>query len=49
MDFIHLWCGQVGEIDPLRYDKFYKDHVYVTKQYLIAEKWLNIITNPSEK
>jgi hypothetical protein len=46
MDFIHLWCGQVGEIDPLRYDK---DHVYVTKQCLIAEKWLNIITNPSEK
>ena len=25
MDCVKLWCGQVGEIDPLRYDKFYND------------------------
>ena len=47
MDCIHLWCGQVGEIDPLRYDKFYKETPYVTQQYTIAEKYLNIITKPT--
>jgi hypothetical protein len=49
MDCIHLWCGQVGEIDPLRYDKFYKDTDYITKQYLIAEKYLNIITGKPQE
>jgi len=29
MDTVNLWCGQVGEIDPLRYDKFYKHAAYV--------------------
>ena len=47
MDCVKLWCGQVGEIDPLRYDKFYKDEAYIRSQYLIAEKHLNIITNPT--
>lgn len=44
MDCIRLWCGQVGQIDPLKYDKFYKDIQYVTDQYKIAEQYLNIIT-----
>jgi hypothetical protein len=47
MDCVKLWCGQVGEIDPLKYDKFYKDTQYVTKQYTLAEKYLNIISNPA--
>ena len=47
MDCVKLWCGQVGEIDPLRYDKFYKDANYIRTQYLIAEKYLDIISNPN--
>ena len=47
MDCVKLWCGQVGEIDPLRYDKFYKDATYIRTQYLIAEKYLDIISNPN--
>jgi len=47
MDCIHLWCGQVGQIDPLRYDKFYQNRPYVSEQYQIAEKYLNIISNPA--
>jgi hypothetical protein len=44
MDCVKLWCGQVGEVDPLKYDKFYKDQDYVRSQYLIAEKYLNIVS-----
>jgi hypothetical protein len=47
MDCAKFWCGQVGEIDPLRYDKFYTDSEFVKQQYLIAEPYLNIISNPS--
>jgi hypothetical protein len=46
MDCVKLWCGQVGEIDPLKYDKFYRDEEYVRQQYSIAEPYLNIISNP---
>lgn len=46
MDCMKVWCGQVGEIDPLKYDKFYKDSNYTRKQYLIAERYLNILSNP---
>jgi hypothetical protein len=47
MDCVKLWCGQVGEVDPLKYDKFYRETEYVRQQYLIAEPYLNIISNPS--
>jgi hypothetical protein len=47
MDCAKFWCGQVGEIDPLRYDKFYTDADFVRQQYLVAEPYLNIISNPS--
>jgi len=47
MDCVNLWCGQVGEIDPLKYDKFYRDSEYVREQYLIAEPYLNIVSNPT--
>jgi hypothetical protein len=47
MDCVKLWCGQVGEIDPLKYDKFYKEADYVRNQYLIAEKHMNLISNPN--
>jgi len=46
MDCIKLWCGQVAEIDPLRYDKFHANKKYVREEYLIAEKFLNIVSNP---
>jgi hypothetical protein len=44
MDCVKFWCGQVGQIDPLKYDKFYKEKEYTRAQYLIAEKYLNIMT-----
>jgi hypothetical protein len=44
MDCVKFYCGQVGEIDPLKYDKFYKDQDYVRTQYQTAEKYLNIIS-----
>ena len=47
MDCVKLWCGQVGEIDPLKYDKFYRDIEYVRHQYLLAEPYLNILSNPT--
>lgn len=47
MDCAKLFCGQVGEIDPLKYDKFYRDCEYVRAQYLIAEPILNIVSNPA--
>lgn len=49
MDCIKLWCGQVGQIDPLRYDKFYKEVEYVTDMYKIAEKHLNIVTGKPQE
>jgi hypothetical protein len=50
MDCIKLWSGRVGDIDPNNYDKFYQDTDYITKQYLIAEKYLNIISGkPAEQ
>lgn len=47
MDCAKFWCGQVGEIDPLKYDKFYRDVEYVRQQYLLAEPYLNIVSNPN--
>ncbi|MCJ7506336.1 hypothetical protein MUP05_07720 [Candidatus Bathyarchaeota archaeon] len=39
-----FWLGHI--VDPLGYDKFFNDQEYVKKQYLIAEKYLNIISRP---
>jgi hypothetical protein len=36
-------------MDPLQYDRFYKDYVYVGEQYAIAEKFLNIINQPTHE
>jgi hypothetical protein len=47
MDCTKFWAGQVGQLDPLKYDKFDKDQDYVLKQYRIAESFLNIISNPA--
>jgi hypothetical protein len=49
MDCVKFWCGQVGQIDPLKYDKFYKEKEYTRAQYLIAEKHLNIITGQPQQ
>lgn len=51
MDCAKFWCGQVGEIDRLKYDKFYRerDSGYVREQYLMAEPYLNIISNPQPR
>jgi hypothetical protein len=42
MDCCEFWLGHV--VDPLGYDKFHLDKEYVRKQYVIAEKYLNIIS-----
>ena len=44
MDCAEFWLGHT--IDKLGYDKFFNDVEYVRKQYLIAEKHLNIISVP---
>jgi len=44
MDSAKFFAGQVGQVDPLKYDKFYEDSSYVRDQYLIAETCLNIIS-----
>jgi hypothetical protein len=44
MDCTKFWAGQVGQIDPLKYDKFYQDVNYMRDQYLLAEQCLNIIS-----
>ena len=45
MDCAKFWCGQVGQIDRLKYDKFYRDQEYLSDQYKLAEPYLNIISN----
>jgi hypothetical protein len=44
MDCAEFWLGHT--VDPLGYDKFYLDQEYVRKQYLIAERYLNILSSP---
>jgi len=41
-DTVEFFLGHVT--DPNNYDKFYKDSQYVTEQYRIAEKYLNLIS-----
>ena len=43
-DPVEFWLGHI--VDKLGYDKFYNNFEYVKKQYLIAEKHLNIISVP---
>ena len=45
MDCVKFWCGQVGQVDRLKYDKFYKEQTYVRDQYQIAAPYLNILSN----
>lgn len=47
MDCCEFFLGHT--VDPLKYDKFFLDQEYVRSQYLIAEKHLNIISNPFER
>lgn len=47
MDCAEFWLGHT--VDPLGYDKFMLDQEYVRKQYLIAEKYLNIISTPTTR
>ena len=44
MDCAEFWLGHT--VDAMGYDKFYNDQEYVRKQYLIAERYLNIISTP---
>jgi len=44
LECAEFWMGHT--VDPLQYDKFYMDQDYMTAQYRIAEKHLNIISNP---
>jgi hypothetical protein len=47
LDCVKFWMGQVGQLDRTKYDKFMRDIDYVREQYMIAEAWLNIISNPN--
>jgi hypothetical protein len=47
MDCIKFFMGHVKQIDPNTYDKFYTDTEYMEEQYKLAERWLNIVSNPS--
>ena len=44
MDCAEFWLGHT--VDPMGYNKFFNDKEYVRKQYLIAERYLNIISVP---
>jgi hypothetical protein len=43
MDCAEFWLGHT--VDPLGYDKFFQNQEYVRSQYMIAERYLNIISN----
>jgi len=48
-DGLDLTCVEFfmgHEVDPLHYNKFFLDKEYTRKHYQIAEKHLNIISNP---
>lgn len=46
LDEISIEFFMGHEVDPLHYNKFFLDKEYTRKQYQIAEKYLNIISNP---
>jgi hypothetical protein len=50
-DVAEFMMGHTSRLDPLKYDKFYLDQEYMRAQYLIAEKYLNLLTAsaPSEE
>jgi hypothetical protein len=45
LNCVKFWCGQNGQLDKNDYDKFYRDSDYTAEQYMIAEPFLNIISN----
>jgi hypothetical protein len=47
MDCVKFWCGQNGQLDANKYDKFQEDDEYTEEQYKIAEPFLNIISDPN--
>jgi hypothetical protein len=46
MDCVKFWSGRTAELDPNKYDKFYKDADWVRSQYELAAPYLNIISKP---
>lgn len=44
LDCVKYWLGHT--VDPLGYDKFHKDTEYLKTQYLIAERYLDILSSP---
>ena len=44
LDVAEFMMGHTSKLDPLKYDKFYLEQEYMTAQYRIAEKHLNIIS-----
>jgi hypothetical protein len=47
MDCVRFWCGQNGQLDANKYDKFMEDAGYTAEQFSIAEPYLNILSNPN--
>jgi len=44
LDVAEFMMGHTSRLDPLKYDKFYLEQEYMTAQYRIAEKYLNIVS-----
>ena len=47
MDCAKFWSGRLSSLDPEKYDKFFQDAEFIRSQYLIAEKYLNIVSGSS--
>jgi integrase len=45
-DAAEFFMGHTSSLDQMKYDKFYEDKAYMTRQYRLAEPHLNIISNP---
>jgi hypothetical protein len=48
MDCAHFFMGHTSQLDPNKYDKFFRDKEYAIEQYRIAEPYLNILSGKQE-
>jgi hypothetical protein len=48
MDCAHFFMGHTSQLDPNKYDKFFRDKEYAIEQDRIAEPYLNILSGKQE-
>ena len=46
LDCAEFFMGHTSRLDPMKYDRFYDSEEYMLSQYRIAEKYLNVVSNP---